>query len=288
MLHLILSILSSTLILVIFKIAGKKNLPAIFLVILNYFSASAIGFALTGSALTNILVSYRNIWLPVSIVGAIYVFTFFLIGETTKKAGIAITTIAAKMSFIIPISLSLWIDANDVLSVDKLLLLTAAFVAVFLSVYNKSENNSKEWLYPTLLFIFLGLADSVVKYMQTFHIQSDKTSAEFSSMVFSVSALCSIVVWIFYGKERLQIFKIKTVLLGLLVGILNFSSLYFFINALNAVKINNSIVISINNIGIVLLSLTIGLFWFKEKLNRINKIGIALSILLIIVLSFSI
>ena len=281
MLNLLLSILSSSFILVIFKIAGKRQFPALLLVILNYFSASFLGYYLAGTNPTEVIQSTDVQWIPIVLIGSIFVFTFFLIGETTKKSGIAVTTIASKMSFILPVAVSFMIDKNDTITFTKIVLIIAALVAVLLTVYKKNDKKERSWLFPLMLFVLLGLADSLVKYMQTTHIKDLQSSSQFSATIFSVSAVLGIVVWLFYGAERKKIFKPSILLLGLLLGVLNFGSLYFLVNALNVLQYNNSIVLGINNLGVVVLSVAIALVVYKEKLMPINKIGIALSIVIV-------
>jgi len=63
------------------------------------------------------------------------------------------------------------------------------------------------------------------------------------------------------------------------LGLVNFGSLYFIINALNTSKLNSSLVFALINISIVCLSAIIGILYFKEKLNKLNITGIILAIL---------
>lgn len=72
----------------------------------------------------------------------------------------------------------------------------------------------------------------------------------------------------------------------------NYGSLYFLIRALNfkdqlGDKIDGSIVFGINNLGIIALSVIIGLLVFKEKFLKINWVGIILSCIAIYILSTS-
>lgn len=286
MLLLLLSILASSLNLILFKIAARKGIPSIFLIILNYFPAVVCGYMLSGISIEQFHNAFLEMWLAPVVVGSIYVFTFFLIGETVKKSGIAITTIASKMSFIIPITLSLLIDPNDNFSYTKVFLLVIATLAVLLSVYKSPESTNRSWIFPLILFFLLGFVDGLVKYMQTFYIKSENSTAIFSTLIFSVSAICSLIIWSFYGKERVQIFRPLTLLLGVILGLSNFGSLYFFVNALNRLEFHNSLVIGINNVGVVVLSIAVAMLLFKEKLEPVNKIGIVLSILVLVFLSY--
>ncbi len=251
------------------------------LVILNYFSASFCGYYLAGTTPWHIVQHSDIPWIPIVIVGSVFVFTFFLIGETTRKSGIAVTTIAAKMSFVLPVAVSFLIDPNDKFSVGKAFLIAVALIAVILTVYKKNDEKQKAWLYPLLLFILLGFADSLVKYMQTHHIRDMQSTSLFAATLFTVSSFFGFVIWSFYGPNRKLVFKPLVLASGLALGVLNFGSLYFLVNALNSLSVNSSIVFGINNLGIVILSVTIAVIGYKEKLLTINKIGILISIIVV-------
>ncbi|HKK58426.1 MAG TPA: hypothetical protein VJ937_03035 [Salinivirga sp.] len=286
MLYLLLSIISSVVILIIFKVTEKYDIPIIHPIIINYFIASAFGFfnaGLTPADVANIPLNW--VW-PAAIIGSIFVFTFFLIGLSTRKAGIALTTVASKMSFVFPMFFSILIDDNDHYTHTKLILLIMAIVAVFLTVFKKRRKSIESlfiMLLPAMLFVFLGLADSLIKFSQTFYIKNPNASSTFSFLLFGFSAIWSIVL-IFFQKNRATILKPKALISGTLMGLANFGSLYFLINALNELLINNSIVIALNNTGVVLTSVIIALWFFREKVTLLNKIGIMLSIITFFVL----
>ncbi|MFO7864551.1 MAG: hypothetical protein R6U85_11160 [Salinivirgaceae bacterium] len=280
MIFLFLSILSSVIILVIFKLTERFDIPIIHPIIINYFIASGFGYYNADLTLEKVAqMPLEWVW-PAAIVGSLFVFTFFLIGLSTRKAGIALTTVAAKMSFVFPMFFSILIDANDHYSTTKLVLLFMAIVAVFLTVYKKRQKRVESLfivLLPAMLFVLLGFADSLVKFSQNYYIKDENASSAFSFLLFGFSALWSIGL-IFFQKNKKAILKPKTLLSGVLIGLANFGSLYFLINALNELSLNNSIVFALNNTGVVLMSVIIALSLFRERVSIINKVGITLSI----------
>ena len=288
MLYLLLSILSSLFILIVFKISGKYNVKVIQPIIINYFVASALGYFISGLSPKEIMaVPTTWIW-PAVLIASLYIFTFFLIGYSTRKAGMALTTIASKMSFVFPMFFSILIDPNDNYSNTKLLLLIMAVVAVLLSVYKK-RTKSIDSLFiiflPFILFVLMGFADSLVKFAQNSFVKSENESSLFSFIIFSFAALWGIIL-IFLQKDKKEILQPKVLIIGLLLGVFNFGSLYFLINALNDLTFNNSLVFALNNMGVVLFSIIIALTFFKEKVTNLNKGGIALSIITFGVIMF--
>lgn len=287
MIYLLLSILCSAFILIVFKISARKNFPPLLLVIINYFSATFLGYYLSNTTPWQSVQVLGNHWLPIVIIGSIYILAFFLMGETTKRSGIAVTTIASKMSFVIPVVVSFMIDPNDSFSIKKAVIVIATIIAVVLSVYKKDDSKSKSWLLPLLLFVLIGFSDSLIKYMQTFHVKDSQTSSLFTATLFTVSGLIGIVAWAFYGPKRKLIFKPLALIGGLLLGVANFGSIYFLINALNSINFNSSMVLGMNNLGVVVLSILIAVFIFKEKMLKINKIGVLLSLLIVVLMMIS-
>lgn len=281
MLYLFLSILSSLAILIIFKISGRYNIKVIQPIIINYFVATALGYFSSGLSPKEVMEIPLSWILPGVFIGSLYVFTFFLIGYSTKKAGMALTTIASKMSFVFPMFFSILIDANDNYSNIKFILLIMAILAVFLSVYKKRVKTIDSLFIiflPFILFVLMGIADSLVKYSQNYYIKDESQSSIFSFLIFSFAAIWGIIL-IMFQKDKKEILQPKVLITGIILGICNFGSLYFFINALNSLTFNNSLVIALNNMGVVLFSIIIALSFFKEKVSKLNKAGIAFTII---------
>lgn len=288
MLYLLLSILSSLLILVVFKISGKYNIKVIQPIIINYFVASALGYFISGLSPQEIM-QIPTTWIfPAILIASLYIFTFFLIGYSTRKAGMALTTIASKMSFVFPMFFSILIDPNDNYSNTKLILLIMAIIAVLLSVYKK-RTKSIDSLFiiflPFIIFVLMGFADSLIKFAQNSFVKDEEKSSLFSFIIFSFAALWGIIL-ITLQKNKKEMLQPKVLITGLLLGIFNFGSLYFLINALNDLTFNNSLVFALNNMGVVLFSIILALTFFKEKVTNLNKVGIALSLITFVTIMF--
>ena len=288
MLYLLLSILSSLLILVVFKISGKYNIKVIQPIIINYFVASALGYFISGLSPQEIMQIPTTWILPAILIASLYVFTFFLIGYSTRKAGMVLTTIASKMSFVFPMFFSILIDPNDNYSNTKLILLIMAIIAVLLSVYKK-RTKSIDSLFiiflPFIIFVLMGFADSLIKFAQNSFVKDEEKSSLFSFIIFSFAALWGIIL-ITLQKNKKEMLQPKVLITGILLGIFNFGSLYFLINALNDLTFNNSLVFALNNMGVVLFSIILALTFFKEKVTNLNKVGIALSLITFVTIMF--
>jgi len=278
MIQLFACIISSSLIFVIFRLAKNYDCRLTTLITYNYLAASLLGLLLF-RPYSELQPGVIPSWLPFGILnGLLFIALFFLIGRSSQKAGITVTTLATKLSLVFPVLLSL-IYFNESLTTLKTIGLLLAFIAIGLTVYKKDlrKTNLLFILLPLIIFVGSGLVDSIVKYVQAEKISSTQ-SALYTTVVFLVAFISGLVISIISGKSKLSVHP-PTLLLGTLLGIVNFGSLYFMIEALNKSEMNSSLVFTVNNMSIVGLSAILGWYLFKEKLNRVNFAGLILALI---------
>lgn len=282
---LILCILSSTSIFVIFKSIDRQGIPAFPVIVLNYLTASVLGFIINPGGIN--FSAIRNAqWLPISaLIGILFITMFFLIAFSSRKAGISITTVASKMSVIFPILFSLIIDPSDQLSGFKTAAIFATLAGVGLTVYKPRERfmDPAVIYIPLILFIGMGVVDSLVKYAQH-NFVSDSHTALFSAVLFLNAFVSGVVALLFFPKFFSWYSRMLVWIWGILLGAVNFGSIYFLVRTLNWVspsglRMDSSVIFGVNNIGIVALSVLVGLWLFNEKLLLINWLGVVLSAL---------
>jgi drug/metabolite transporter (DMT)-like permease len=248
------------------------------LITLNYLAATLLGILLFQPSGKEFWVNSLH-WLPFSaLLGGLFIAMFYLIGNSSQKAGITVTTLANKLSLVFPVLFSL-LYFNEKLTPLKTTGILFAFIAVLLTVYKKEikRTNLLFIILPVFIFLGSGITDSVVKYIQAVKIAPDETSI-FSTFVFLVAFALGVTISLI-RKDKLQFHHAPTLILGVLLGAANFGSLYFFINALNGSNLNSSLVFTINNMSIVAFSAILGTFFFREQLNKINIAGIILAII---------
>ncbi len=291
MIFLVFSILSSAAIYIIFKYLDRFKINTFNVIIINYVTATILGLLLTNTQV-DIFSIYKNAWFPYSIIiGVLFIMTFVLIAKSSQIVGIAITSVSNKMSVIIPIAVSIIIDPLDVLTNLKAIGIIMAILAVFLSVYRKRkvEFDPRNIYLPIILFLSMGLVDSIVKYAQHYYVADDILPL-FTVILFAMSAISGLVTKFLRKTSFKELLDIKILLWGIGLGISNYGSIYFLIKALNHKNslggtLDGSIVFGINNLGVIALSVIIGLIVFKEKFLKINWVGIIISLIAIYILS---
>ena len=284
MIYLLLSVISSTVIFLTFKITERFNTNLIKLITINYLVATLLGFSFNQQPIS-ILHIFTSNWLPAAlIIGFSYILTFFLIGYSTRISGVSVTTIASKMSLVIPILFSLWFFAEKI-TLFKITGLILAVVAVLLTSYKPIRLNKNGFILflPVAIFLGCGISDSIVKYSQN-NFVANSLSLLFSATVFLTALIIGLTYLSFSTGSIGKSVSISEIIGGTILGIANFGSLYFFILALNDSKLDSSVVFGLNNLCILLFSILAGKFLFKEKLSKINFAGIIMAIAAILVL----
>ena len=286
MFYLIAVILLNAYIFVAFKVFPKYKVNALQAITANYFVC-----LITGSlaAQHNFLTAdaVEQPWLGASLLMGVFLITLFnLISYSTKKQGIAVTSIASKISLGIPVLFSFFLY-NEHIGWLKILGIALAIPAVVLASNKKSSKKSTTFMLPLVVFIGSGLMDSYVKYVQHYKLDGAIEQAGFLIVGFTVAGLlgCAIVaIGIVRGKVKLHY---RNIIAGILLGIPNYFSVYYLIRLLDSDFLQSSAAIPVNNIGIVLFSTFIAIMFFKEPFTKRRLIGIGLSIVSIILIAWS-
>lgn len=287
MYYLGLSILTSTSIVIIFKFLVRYKVNTFHVIVINYIIASLLGYLLTQQRLSFHLI-FNSSWLPFAIIiGILFIIMFYIFGISIKKIGVTIPTVSGRMSLVIPIIFTL-IAFKEIMSTLKILGIILALIAIVLTLIKKREEKyiSKFFYLPVLLFFGLGLVDSIIKYAQQEFI-TDEILPIFSAFVFTIAGIIGILICIIRRIPFNDLIKRKVLIFGVLLGIVNFGSIFFFVKALTYSGLDSSVVFGINHIGIVVLSVVLALVLFKEKLSFLNWFGILISLVAIYLLTKS-
>ncbi len=285
MLYLIFAIITSTAIFVIFKLFQRYRIDLVQAIAVNYIAAAALGFFIDRDNYHfNTLLQQE--WMPFAIIiGILFIFTFQLFAFSSQTAGVAITAISTKISVVIPVLVGVLIYTNETLSIFKIIGLVLAIVS-FLLVFQNNKNmkiNPRFMLLPITLFLANGFNDTIMTYSQRNH--AGESTIVFISCVFLTSMIIGII-WVLIRyilyKEKILIRNINA---GVILGIFNFLSTYYFFKGVD--KIESAVFFPVLNTGIVSLSALTGVFFFKEKFNLINWIGIVTAIVTIILIAIS-
>jgi drug/metabolite transporter (DMT)-like permease len=129
----------------------------------------------------------------------------------------------------------------------------------------------------------MGIIDIIFK-----HIAQHPEISYMSSLwiVFTLAlgfALLFLCYLLFIRKES---FDVKALLFGAILGVFNFGNIVFYMKAHRALPDSPSLVFTGMNIGVIAVGALVGVFLFKEKLSKYNKIGVLLAIISVVLIAF--
>lgn len=285
MIFLILSVLVSTLFGISFKVIAIRNLNAFQTIIVNYFVAGALGFLATKSSVTP-LNTFEQSWIYIAVIlGIVFVSSLFVIAQVTAKSGISVAQVANRMAVVVPISVAI-IFYGDALSPAKIIGIALALVSVYLVSHKETEGKPSQkwwWLFPVIIFICSGIIDSCINYAQR-NLLSDNDFDAFLATIFSTAFLFGGIALLYQLIIKKEEFQLKAIPAGIILGTINFASMYTIVMALKSNILEPSSLFPINNLSILTMSTLVSVVVFKEKLSSKNWIGIGLSLLAILIL----
>jgi drug/metabolite transporter (DMT)-like permease len=287
MIYLLLSILCSTAIYAIFSLFGKYKIDTFQAIVVNYFVASGFGFWYT-NAHDGGDYTLTEPWLfNAAIVGVLFITLFYIMALTSQRHGVTVTGIATKMSMVIPVLFFLIADDDETWHWAKLTGITLGIISVLLTTISGKKSGKLKFaaLTPVVLFVGSGLLDLFLALTEKNHLTSDIAYRDFVPVPFGIAATIGTVVLIYRGIAKKGRLKVKNIVAGLILGLVNYGSIYFLLRILGSGLIDRSAAIPANNMGVVALSAVVGVALFKEKLSAKKLWGILLALVAIALLT---
>lgn len=283
MIYLLLSILTSVLIFVAFKLIAKNHIPVLQAIVVNYTVCVVVGMLADGGLPQLSGIISKPWFLNSVLLGGLFISIFYITAITVKHSGLAVASIANKLSLIIPVTASYFLF-GDTFSVLKICGIAMAMLAVVFTVYKpETETHKHDFNYyflPLLVLLGGGAIDTWTKWNQE-HLLQEADFNCYLIIIFGTAACVGWLVVVYRYMRFSEHLKWRTVGHGLLLGIPNYGSLYFLIVALNVPGWKSSVVFPVNNIAVVAVSCLVAMVLFKEKLSGLNLAGIGLSMLAI-------
>lgn len=281
MLFLVLSILCSVIVGVIFKITRKYNGNPIQIIVFNYVVALALCYFTFTPNLAE--VNANAPWNIYIAIGVLLPFVFLSLVASIKHMGIVKTDAAQRLSLFIPI-LAAWLIFKEEFNVYKVIGIVIGFLALMFILRKQSENSQNKWIFPAAVLLGFGVIDILFKQIALYTTLPYPTSL---FVVFCIALAIAVLIVIYeIGIKNVKL-ESKNILFGALVGIFNFGNILFYLKAHKAFAENPSTVFAGMNMGVIVLGSVVGLLFFKEKLSKINFIGIFLALISIVFIVIS-
>lgn len=278
--YLILSIVCSVAVSILLKISKNKGISINQAVAINYPVAAISAFVLFKPNFIdnyNVLLSEWQILLPL---GVLLPSVFIIMGECVKKAGIAKSDAAQRLSLFLPI-LAAFLIFGEIFSVGKILAVVLAIVSLTALVYkpkSKTQSTGSIWVLLGVWFGY-GIIDILFK-------QLSKNTAMTATNLCTVFILSAIILFTYLIIRKIKWNK-ASIFGGIILGCLNFGNIYFYFRAHQVYNNNPTLIFAAMNLGVISFGTIIGTAVFKEKINVINIIGIVLAMAAIVCLFYT-
>ena len=278
MIALIGSIVFSSFIFILFKLFPKYGIDTFQAIVFNYFTAFICGFTLYGDSWSNDALSDSNWIFAAVICGILFISLFLLMGKSSQINGVAITSVAVKMSLALS---AIFIGFGESFGLIKIAGIVFAIIGVLLVSFDKSSAQQKPIIWMLLVLFFgSGLLDFALNFVQKY-LLTNLSAALFSAIGFGLAGLFGSVMLLEKIFRKKTQFEYKNVVAGICLGIPNFFSIYLLITAYSSTGWSDSTVLAVVNVSIVITSAILGFLAFKEALSRQKLIGLVCSVLAI-------
>lgn len=289
MVYLILGIIANALIFLAFRsfsIFKMDNLQAI---VVNYYVCVFTGLIFIGKPTILLSVDFGASWSWFALfMGLLLVVGFYAASLTAQLLGVSVTSVASKMSMVFPILFSLFfmnIESKSFTILNYLGMALAVFSIYLSSIRKDAKSNLKVrrkyfLLLPFVVFIVGGLIDTFINY-SNHSLMTAENEEVFPIFLFASAALIG-TIFLFFQKRKLAL---KNLIGGIYLGIPNYFAIYLVFKALTVFQNNGAVFFPIYNVGIILLSSVAAIIIFKERLSKINFLGLGLSVIALFFLS---
>jgi drug/metabolite transporter (DMT)-like permease len=286
MIAILFSILTTTFILILFKLFPKYGIHTFHAIVVNYLTAFVTGIIIYGTTLKH--EQFEDLsWLPYAILcSCLFISLFLLMGRSTQKNGMALTSMSVKMSMAIALILMIIVYKEHITQL-KVIGIICSLIGVYLLTYSKSNSSQKKSVGILVgLFIGCGILDFVLNFVQ------NNALGKLSIPLFSAFSLgfAGIIGLVFIGVKGIKKSEYpskKSILAGIILGIPNFFSIYYLIKSYSSTNWDDSTVLAILNISTVISSTLFGYLLFKERLNSVKWVGMLISLVSIVLFYLS-
>ena len=276
MFNLIIAVLCSVAVSVLLKVARKRHIEIQQAIAFNYIVALSLSWFLLkpdfkGLEFTDFIAQSENTPIFLAL-GILLPSVFIIMSKAVEFAGIVRSDAAQRLSLFLPI-LAAFLIFHETLSQSKVVGIVLAFVGLFCLLSKPNEQSAVAFRGVLALigvWFGYGIIDILFK-------QVAKSGGAFPTTLFIAFSLAACIMFIYLLFKRTQ-WNVASVVGGIILGVLNFFNILFYIKAHQSFGSNPTLVFAGMNIGVICLGTITGALIFKEKISKVNWLGIVFSL----------
>ena len=274
--NLIIAVLCSVAVSVLLKVARKRNIVIQQAIAFNYIVALSLSWFLLkpdfkGLEFSEFIVQSENTPIFLAL-GILLPSVFIIMSKAVEFAGIVRSDAAQRLSLFLPI-LAAFLIFHEILSQSKVVGIVLAFIGLFCLLSKPNEQSVVDFrgvLGLVGVWFGYGIIDILFK-------QVAKSGGAFPTTLFIAFSLAACIMFIYLLFKRTQ-WNVASFIGGIILGVLNFFNILFYIKAHQSFGANPTLVFAGMNIGVICLGTITGALIFKEKISKVNWLGIVFSL----------
>lgn len=278
MLYLLLAIVCAATYSVLFKLFACRDVDSLQAIAFNYLTATILGVVLSlGGGVESGMVLGVGEWCLAAVMGVMFMAAFVLMARSTALSGVAVTTVAARVSLIIPVVCSYLFLPNQM--EPRWVAIGVIILALIMVIWTPAKGDAKDRkggaggvLLPLGVFLLFGANNFCLKWAQS-GLSAEGAAAQLSAAIFLFAAVASGGYYLWTRRERR--FSWQALGGGVVLGASNFFTTYFMFLGLESLP--SGLFFPIYHIGIVALVTAVGLLFFGERLVARQVLGLVVA-----------
>lgn len=287
MTYIVLSVLCSVVVSVLLKLAPRWRIDIRQAIAGNYLVAGVLCVALLRPSPGLLLRTPDDpAWRVLLALGVLLPGMFLVLAHSVARVGVVRIDAAQRLSLVLPL-IAAFTLFGEVLTARKLfgMLLGLAAIVCIVARRDAADRDTGQrgaWGWPALVFIGMGAIDVLFKRM------AQLTGVPFVDVLFATFVLACVLAMLYVlalylrGRARWQW---RDVPAALALGTFNFGNIVFYVEAHRHLAHDPALVFSTMNIGVIVLAAVVGLWMFGERLSRLNRGGLVLAVIAVLMLA---
>lgn len=278
-----LSILFSVSILVFFRLLKTGSASTLQVITTNYLVAFFLGWSTSKGKLEHFPAAWPE-WTGIAIIlGMMFIGTFFLFALSSRKAGVALTAVASRMSVLIPVAGGILIF-HEQAGLGRWIGLAIVFPAFYYTLYNNDNGigfSLRQAALPLALLLGTGMNDLLMNLAIRKH-----TPVDISLMlaaIFGIAFIIGSTIMLYNTFVARQPFNPGLIPAGVLLGTINYASTYFLLRSMT--QFDASVLFPVVNASIVVLAALTDFVFFRHQPGKHQLVGMVLAVISIILIT---
>ncbi|MBJ7262553.1 MAG: EamA family transporter [Burkholderiaceae bacterium] len=283
LIFLITSVCCSVTVAVLLKLARQRGIDVQQAIAMNY--AMAVGLVLLIlNPSVDALRSPTTPWGILLALGVLLPAVFIAMAQAVRHAGIVRSDAAQRLSLFIPLLMA-FVLFGETFTLRKVAAIALGLLALFCLLKRQPASDAAEstpagralWIWPLAVWLGYGVIDVLFKQMA-------RTGTAFPSGLLAAFSLAGVLITLYLIVRRTR-WHAASLGAGLILGAFNFANIYTYIRAHQSLPNDPALVFSAMNIGVISLGTLVGAFMFKERLNRVNVLGLAFAVIAVVLMT---